>query len=316
MIGNHRDAWVYARSTPAAARRRPWKPVVPSARRCVPVGSLAGRSCTRAGMPRNTASSAPPNGPRACAEEIDTKTVFMLERRFGRRRHGTRSRRRAVVARLLLETCGGGHRRALRRRTLRTLWTEKKRWAPLARRTPPSGMGSGCRSSRPGIGRLLPDALPRLRLRLHRVLDHLGIPTVDGGLKGGYGVYHSIYDDFNWMEKFGDPEFFNHATAAKLYTLIAMRAAAADVAPLRFVPYGLACATHVDELRAHSCPTHPSGRSLVRRAAEGDRRDFGDLIHAVLAFQDRAEAFDRASQALTRRDTVDPTTWPRSTTPS
>ncbi len=80
-------------------------------------------------------------------------------------------------------------------------------------------------------------------------VDHLGIPTVNGGLKGGYGVYHSIYDDFNWMEKFGDPEFLNHATAARLYTLIAMRAAAADVAPLRFVPYGLALRAHVDELR-------------------------------------------------------------------
>ena len=50
-------------------------------------------------------------------------------------------------------------------------------------------------------------------------VDHLGVPAVDGGLKGGYGVYHSIYDDFNWMEKFGDPEFLSHATAARLYTL-------------------------------------------------------------------------------------------------
>ncbi len=34
-----------------------------------------------------------------------------------------------------------------------------------------------------------------------------------------------------------------------LYTLIAMRAAAADVVPLKFVPYGLALREHVDELR-------------------------------------------------------------------
>ena len=59
-------------------------------------------------------------------------------------------------------------------------------------------------------------------------LDHLGVPAVDAGFKGGYGVYHSIYDNFNWMEKFGDPEFLSHAMSARLYTLIAMRAAAAD----------------------------------------------------------------------------------------
>ena len=92
-------------------------------------------------------------------------------------------------------------------------------------------------------------------------VDHLGIPAVDAGLRGGYGVYHSIYDDFNWMEKFGDPEFLNHATAARLYTLIAMRAASADVVPMRFVPYGLALRQHVDELR------------LIRAARSGRRTD-------------------------------------------
>src|SRR5262249_38031993 len=53
-------------------------------------------------------------------------------------------------------------------------------------------------------------------------VDHLGVPAVDAGFKGSYGVYHSIYDNFNWMEKFGDPEFLSHATAARLYTLIVM----------------------------------------------------------------------------------------------
>ena len=69
------------------------------------------------------------------------------------------------------------------------------------------------------------------------------------GSPGGYGVYHSIYDDFTWMEKFGDPEFLTHATAARLYTAIAMRAAGAEVLPLRFTPYGDALRDHVDELR-------------------------------------------------------------------
>ncbi len=80
-------------------------------------------------------------------------------------------------------------------------------------------------------------------------LDHLGVPALDMGFSGGYGVYHSIYDDFNWMEKFGDPEFLTHTMAARLYTVLIMRAAAAEVLPLRFVPYGEALRDHVDELR-------------------------------------------------------------------
>ena len=80
-------------------------------------------------------------------------------------------------------------------------------------------------------------------------LDHLGVPSVDVGFGGRYGVYHSIYDNFTWMEKFGDPEFVIHAQAARLYTLLAMRAAAAEVVPFKFVPYGEALREHVDDLR-------------------------------------------------------------------
>src|SRR5262249_34688507 len=80
-------------------------------------------------------------------------------------------------------------------------------------------------------------------------LDHAGVPAIDVDFKGRYGVYHSIYDDFFWMETFCDPEFLTHATAARLYTLIAMRAAGAEVLPLRFVPYAEAIRDHVDDLR-------------------------------------------------------------------
>ena len=119
-------------------------------------------------------------------------------------------------------------------------------------------------------------------------LDHLAVPAVDVGFQGGYGVYHSIYDDFNWMEKFGDPEFLTHATAARLYTLIAMRAAAADVVPLKFVPYGLALREHVDELRLIHA-------QRVRKAdpakpdVEPEFAGLPSLVEAVRGFQVQAE---------------------------
>src|SRR5207245_1545987 len=74
-------------------------------------------------------------------------------------------------------------------------------------------------------------------------------PAIDVGFAGRYGVYHSIYDNFHWMEKFCDPEFLTHATAAKLYTVIAMRAAGAEVLPLKFTAYGEALRDHLDDLR-------------------------------------------------------------------
>ena len=38
-------------------------------------------------------------------------------------------------------------------------------------------------------------------------LQHLGVPSTDMGFNGDYGVYHSAYDSFYWMDHFGDPGF-------------------------------------------------------------------------------------------------------------
>jgi N-acetylated-alpha-linked acidic dipeptidase len=134
-------------------------------------------------------------------------------------------------------------------------------------------------------------------------VDHLGVPSLDVGFAGKYGVYHSIYDDFYWMEKFGDPEFVTHATAAKLYTLVAMRAAGAEVVPFRFTPYGEALRDYVDDLR----------RMLARKARALNPKvpnpfaaseDFPLLVASIRAFQTQAAAVDAATTILANRNGV------------
>ena len=49
--------------------------------------------------------------------------------------------------------------------------------------------------------------------------DFAGIPSLDLGFSGDYGVYHSLYDDFFWMKRFGDPDFTYHAALAKILGL-------------------------------------------------------------------------------------------------
>jgi len=136
-------------------------------------------------------------------------------------------------------------------------------------------------------------------------LDHLGVPSLDVGFSGRYGVYHSVYDDFFWMEKFGDPEFVTHATAARLYTLIAMRAASAEVIPLRFVPYGEVLRESVDDLRrivARKARTVESDAARPPIAIEGLPR----LVASIKAFEAQAAAVDAATEALAKRDGVAP----------
>jgi N-acetylated-alpha-linked acidic dipeptidase len=147
---------------------------------------------------------------------------------------------------------------------------------------------------------------PEFRLRLSPVgsgsdytafLDHLGLPIVDFGFGGSYGVYHSVYDNFQWMDRYGDPEFLYHAAAAKLWGLMAMRLAGADVLPLRFGTYARDLREDLDVLR----------RDAVRRArtpvdaTSGQqppiRPDFAPIMAALDDLAKAGEAADRAADA-------------------
>ncbi len=129
-------------------------------------------------------------------------------------------------------------------------------------------------------------------------VDHLGVPALNVSFGGRYGVYHSIFDDFFWMEKLCDPEFVLHSTSAKLYTLIMIRAASSEVVPLTFTPYAEALREHVDELRR-----------LVARKERASGKPFefeglADLISAVRKFDEQARSLDLATANLAHRGDV------------
>jgi N-acetylated-alpha-linked acidic dipeptidase len=67
--------------------------------------------------------------------------------------------------------------------------------------------------------------------------NHLGIPIADWGFGGPQGVYHSAYDSYHWMSKFGDPNFEYHATNARIGAAALLRIANADVLPYDYVEY-------------------------------------------------------------------------------
>jgi N-acetylated-alpha-linked acidic dipeptidase len=68
-------------------------------------------------------------------------------------------------------------------------------------------------------------------------LQHLGVPSTDMGFGGDYGVYHSSYDSFYWMDHFGDPGFVYHVAAAQIWGTLALRLADADALPFDYTDY-------------------------------------------------------------------------------
>jgi N-acetylated-alpha-linked acidic dipeptidase len=67
--------------------------------------------------------------------------------------------------------------------------------------------------------------------------NHLGIPSTDMEFVGLSGVYHSTFDNHRWMKLFGDPKFLYHVTAARLFGLMTLRLAQADLLPLDYAAY-------------------------------------------------------------------------------
>ena len=68
-------------------------------------------------------------------------------------------------------------------------------------------------------------------------LQHLGIASTDMGFGGDYGVYHSAYDSFYWMDQFGDPGFHYHVAASQLWGTLALRLADADGLQFDYTDY-------------------------------------------------------------------------------
>jgi N-acetylated-alpha-linked acidic dipeptidase len=69
-------------------------------------------------------------------------------------------------------------------------------------------------------------------------LQHLGVPSTDIGSTGEYGVYHSVFDNFAWFKKFGDPDFLYEQQMARVFGLEVLRMASADVLPYNYEDYG------------------------------------------------------------------------------
>jgi N-acetylated-alpha-linked acidic dipeptidase len=65
-------------------------------------------------------------------------------------------------------------------------------------------------------------------------LNFLGVPVANLTFVGPYGVYHSLYDDYFWMNQFGDPGYRYHALMTQLWGVTALRLANADVLPMDF----------------------------------------------------------------------------------
>jgi N-acetylated-alpha-linked acidic dipeptidase len=115
-------------------------------------------------------------------------------------------------------------------------------------------------------------------------LNHLGIPTVGLTFEGPYGVYHSIYDNFYWMNRFGDPGYRYHVLCSKVWGLLALRLANAEVLPFDFASYAAGIRGFIADLvRIDGVSANLEVRSLLEQTAAFERA--GQALNQSVARQ-------------------------------
>ncbi len=118
--------------------------------------------------------------------------------------------------------------------------------------------------------------------------NHLGIPIAEWGFGGAGGVYHSQYDDFAWMSKFGDSTFAYHAAAARIGAAMLLRIANSDILPYDYVEFARTMQGYVPALdralgaKSWSAVTTTALRSAIS-GMEQEARAFNAARDAALA---------------------------------
>jgi len=93
------------------------------------------------------------------------------------------------------------------------------------------------------------------------------MPVLGLQFDGPYGVYHSAYDDFFWMNHFGDPGYRYHTLMSQLWGVLALRLANANLLPFDFASYASNIRQFVNELAKNN------NKSVILSGAAGSQSE-------------------------------------------
>jgi N-acetylated-alpha-linked acidic dipeptidase len=122
--------------------------------------------------------------------------------------------------------------------------------------------------------------------------NHLGIPIAEWGFGGAGGIYHSFYDSYHWMSKFGDPTYGYHAAAARIGAAMVLRLANAEILPYDYVEYAQTMHRYIAPLR----------RALAKQQWDTTMAD--RLVAALDHMEQAADSFTTTRDAALSRGTL------------
>jgi len=240
VMGNHRDAWVFGGVDPSSGTAS-----------MMELTRALGELKTQGMRPRRTLVVCSWDGEEVgltgstewgeqFADELRAKAVAYInvdEATSGSNFHGQAV---ASLAPMLEETT-----RSLQDPSGKTLYAA---WKETVEREKKEGQQSGQFNASGASNQTLADTRIGSGSDYTVFLNFIGMPVLGLGFDGDYGVYHSAYDDFYWMNHFGDPGYKYHTLMSQLWGVTALRLANADLLPFDFATYASNIRQFVNDL--------------------------------------------------------------------
>ncbi len=120
-------------------------------------------------------------------------------------------------------------------------------------------------------------------------LYELGIPIMQVGFHGVFGVYHSGFDDINYVQTEADPGFVNQRAIGQLVALLTMRLASGTV-PYHLAPYAITLSNGAQAIAGKRMndlrPFFAAVNRFAKQAAITDHRGMNgnveiDVVHRL-----------------------------------
>ena len=300
VLGNHRDAWVFGGVDPSSGTAS-----------MMELTRALGKLAKDGMRPRRTLVVCSWDGEEVgltgstewgeqFADELRAKAVAYINVDEATSGPNFHAQAVASLAPMLVETS-----RSLNDPSGKTLYDA---WKETIAREKTEGNQSGQFSSSGIIDESLADTRIGSGSDHTVFLNFIGMPVLGLGFDGDYGVYHSAYGDFYWMNHFGDPGYKYHTLMSQLWGVTALRLANADLLPFDFASYASNVRQFVNELaKANEKTMWGQPPSAVQPGEAGQPMlDLKPILDAVDAFE---AAGKRLNESITRKlssEKIDP----------
>lgn len=133
-------------------------------------------------------------------------------------------------------------------------------------------------------------------------LQHDGVPSTDISSGGPYGVYHSVFDNYQWFTQNADPTFAYEQQQARIFGLEVLNMTDADVLPYDYVTYGREIEQYLTDAKKKASD---DGVKVDFAAADSAAERFTSAAGKMKERQDSPAGNEAALNAALRRTEED-----------